>query len=366
MNLVKLFFGLTVALFALILIVPVFVLALPFWLVRGMTGSISGMLERRYLEWADLIEFDRHIGWRPKANLSSRHRADDIFSISTDQYGWRGRASIDESDIIVFGDSFAWGYGIDDQDYFADLPANLHIKAVGTVGYNLVQEYLWMQKYSESLRGKLVVWLVFYGNDLIDNIMPDMCGYRTPFLRQSADKKDWAIETSHLSPSRWPLTPLRRQRGWHYLESLGELCGPSLLSDRSYSACEFIIRKGHQLCESVEAKMMILALPEQNQLTEKGQTKLRNLRARAASADTLDTNYPDKRLAEICRKHGVSFVTTFELMPIECFKETDCHWNKAGHKRFSDLLVEIHQGIGPIDASASGLALAESMSVRDQ
>ena len=55
----------------------------------------------------------------------------------------------------------------------------------------MVQTLLWMERLKDRLAGKLVVWLVFYGNDLMDNLHPNFDRYRTPFVRSRDDGAGW-------------------------------------------------------------------------------------------------------------------------------------------------------------------------------
>jgi len=147
------------ALFGLLLILPVIVAGLPFWTVGVLTRAIAQLLEPRFASWEELIEFDQRFGWKPTPHLDTYHLADDLFRVTTDAEGWRGKhTTISESQLIVLGDSFAWGYGVDDKNFFAHLNPDLGIKTIGTVGYNMVQELLWLRELSSQLEGKLVVW----------------------------------------------------------------------------------------------------------------------------------------------------------------------------------------------------------------
>ena len=72
------------------------------------------------------------------------------------------------SRILVLGDSFAWGFGVEQEEAFAEvlerrLPDTEVINA-GVSGYSTDQELLWLQKEGVKYRPDLVV-LTFCGND---------------------------------------------------------------------------------------------------------------------------------------------------------------------------------------------------------
>ena len=343
------------ALVGLVLAIPILLIVTPFLGVSWLTRIIARKIESSALRWPQLIEFDPVLGWKPRPNLTARHMADDLYEITTDAHGWRGRVGLADGKIVVFGDSFAAGYGIDDKDFFANLDPRLAIKPVGINGYSMVQELLLMQRYAGQLRGKVVVWFVYHGNDLYDNLSPDMHGYRAPFLREVNGTGEWEIVTHHIDPTRWPLAGAMRLKGLHYHARLAELCSPTYLSQRAYSACEFLIRRGLDVCEQAGAKLVVMTIPDTTQLTEQG---VKFLMSRGPDSKTFDEDYPDKMIGEICRKLGVPFVATKELMDPTDFKKTDCHWNRKGHRRIAEILTTIYREHAGGRPSASPVAVA--------
>jgi len=323
----------------ILLSVPIILVGLPFAAVATLTRTIAHVLEPQFLTWGELIEFDPRIGWRSRANLDTNHLTDDVFHVTTDGQGWRGNRSIAESKIVVFGDSFAWGYGMDDEHFFANLNPILGIKAIGAVGYNMVQELLCLQQLSSQVRGKLVVWLIYYGNDLYDNLVPDMCSYKTPFVRQVDGTRDWEIITSHISQTRWPYKTDLRTYGWNYYQKLAELCSLTFLSQRAYAACDFLIRRAKNICTDKGAKLVVMTIPEITQLTEAGLKRLVSL---SPSPESLDQNFPDQKIAAICTRLGVPFVGLKDHLEMSHYKTGDCHWNQQGHRRVAEVLAGLY------------------------
>jgi hypothetical protein len=147
-------------LLALLLVVPVLVLVAPFWVVAVLTRTIARRLEPPFGTWRDLVKFDSTLGWRPRPNIDGHFVSDlgDVFHVTTDPEGWPGKSGFGESNVIVFGDSIAFGWGIDAARSYSELNPHLRIKAVSAPGYNLVQELLLMREMAPRLTGKLVVW----------------------------------------------------------------------------------------------------------------------------------------------------------------------------------------------------------------
>jgi len=329
------FLAIIAAIFGLLLSVPIIVLGLPFWVVAFLTRAIARRLEPQILPWQQVIEFDPSLGWKSKANLDTNCLADydDIFHLTTDSQGWPGKTTIAESEIVVFGDSYAFSYGVDPEAFFADLNPKLRIKAIGAIGYNLVQELLLMRQLSPQLKDKLVVWFIFYGNDLYDNLSPEMFRYRMPFIRQVDGTGVWEVVTSHISPTNWVCSSGRV--GEFHFPVLAALHSPTPLSQRAYAGCEFLIKEGNHICSQAGARLMLLTLPSPMTLSRRG---LEQLSLHSAHPPSIDPYLPDKEIGNICRKLGVPFVAGKDFLSVKDYKRYNDHWNERGHQRVAEIL----------------------------
>jgi lysophospholipase L1-like esterase len=77
----------------------------------------------------------------------------------------------DNERILVLGDSFAWGYGVEESERFSQLlEKSLDVEAInaGVSGYSTDQELLWYRNEGIKYETELVV-LVLAGNDVGDN-----------------------------------------------------------------------------------------------------------------------------------------------------------------------------------------------------
>jgi hypothetical protein len=335
-GLVRIFIAAVAAFVALILLIPIMLVVLPFWLVSLLTRMIARMVQPEFLTKEGLIQFDPVFGWRPRPNLDTHHLMVDLFHIRTDRDGWRGNYSLAESDIVVFGDSFAAGYGVGDRAFFANLPGPCKIKPIGIGGYSMVQELLWMQKLKGSLENKLVVWFVYYGNDLYDNLMPDLRGYRKPFVRENREIGDWEIVSSHVNAEPWPIIFQGRMQGQHHIPKLAELCADSFLANRAYSACDYLIGAGKQICDEANADLVLIGIPDVSQLTPEGRQNLKSL---GGFAPSFNPDRPDQELARICENRGSQFRPGNTFLNADCYKINDCHWNETGHRAVFRALV---------------------------
>jgi hypothetical protein len=325
-----------------IMLLPLLLLATPFVTVGLATRLLAWILEPRFSVWQNLIDFDPRLGWKPKVNLDTAHRVDAVYRLTTDSDGWRGKHRIEDCDILVMGDSFAWGYATDDRHFFADVSRKYRIKSVGTIGYNLVQELILMKELASRLRGKVVIWFVYYGNDLYDNLKPHMYGYRTPFVSQSKPGGGWEIVSDHVSRSRWFFRPPGSTHdGGTYIDKVIETCAPTFFANRAFSACRYLLHEGREVCRSAGAQLAIVSIPEKIQYST---SKMQRL-APVAISSQLDPDYPDLRLGAICADLGLPFLALKQHMDLRHYRETDCHWNEHGHRRTAEIIAEFYQDI---------------------
>jgi hypothetical protein len=329
----------------MLFVLPILVVGLPFLLVNGLTRICARQWTPKVIQWPEVFEFDPVLGWRAKAHLDCHilEQRDDIFHVRTDEEGWPRTRALAESKMVVIGDSHAWGYGVDYDKTFFNLISESPVKAIGVPGYNLVQELLLMERLAPQLRDKLVVWFVYIGNDLYDNLSPEMSGYRTPFVRLARGSNEWEIVTSHLRADRWTVSSgsLRRLNSAVY--------GRSYFAERAYGACEFLIAKASELCRQVGARLVIVSIPTPFALTP---TAVEEARQKWKGVREIDPEFPDQELRAICAKLGVPFVALMCSFVREDYKERDDHWTESGHQKVATLLRELcqHETI-----SASGM-----------
>jgi hypothetical protein len=274
------------------------------------------------VRWPELFDFHARLGWTVKSNFSGHclEERDDVFRVSTGPDGWPGTRTISESRVVVIGDSHAFGYGVDTHRAFFAINPEVPIKAVGAPGYNMVQEILVMKELAPSLKGKTVVWFVYFGNDLYDNLSPEMDGYRTPFVTQDIGG-NWAIMTKHLHPSKWSCSAGRQGRQRFRIPE--RLFRKSFLADRAFSACEFLIARGRDICDRASAELIIVTIPTAAMLEP----------SPSVHGESIDAEYPDKQIRVICEKLGVRLVCLKDVLTRNDYKRWDEHWNERGHRK---------------------------------
>jgi hypothetical protein len=321
---------------------PLLLLGAPLALAIGLMRWTARRLEPSVIRWPDVYEFDPRLGWRAKPNLDCHvlEDRDDVFHVVTDRFGWAGRTTVSDSEIVVVGDSHAWGYGVDHHKAFFNLNPRLRIKTIGAPGYNLVQELLLLEQVAPQLQGKLVVWFVYIGNDLSDNLSPEMEGYRAPFIRQRPDDGRWDIVTHHLSPAKWTCSDNAKLRRFHAV--LAALHSETAFAKRAYAACEFLLTRGYRVCREAGAELVVLSIPALVTISE---SDMRNLCQARSFHLPVDRSLPDRMLGDICGRLGICYQSLTPHLDRRHYKERDDHWTEEGHRRVAAVLQGLHRQV---------------------
>lgn len=323
-----------------VLLLPVLVVALPLWAVSALTRWLSRQrgFEPPSLPWQELIQFEPVVGARTRANLDTHGRAEDVFHLTTDAEGWRGQTTLDEADVVVFGDSFAFGHGVDDEDVYAERIPGVKVKPVASDAYSMVHGLLWMRRLAPRLRGKTVVWFVYCGNDLADNLQPNHWGYRMPFLKGNPGES-WEILTDHVSQEPWTFRPPPDRVNPARL--FAEFSTPSWYTERVFGAADFLIGEAAQLCEEIDARLVVVSVPLTAHVRD-----TERVRGLSSDPDRVDLGLPDRRLGESCARHDVPFVPLLPHLAPQHYWAHDMHWDASGHGVVADVVADIHRTHG--------------------
>jgi lysophospholipase L1-like esterase len=123
--------------------------------------------------------------WQHDPLLGWAHRPGQVGTFATEQFrtsihinanGLRDRDHTyerlsDSERILVLGDSFAWGYGVEERQRFSQLletSMDVEVINAGVSGYSTDQELLWFRDEGAKYDFDLVI-LVMTGNDIGDN-----------------------------------------------------------------------------------------------------------------------------------------------------------------------------------------------------
>jgi hypothetical protein len=315
---------------------PAAIVAAPFWAVAGLTRHLPRAIRlepSNTKSWEELLQFVPEVGWQSRPNLDVHAYADDTFHLTTDAEGWRGSGSLDDAEVVVFGDSYAFGHGVDDADLYTTHTGGVKVKALGSDGYSMVHAVLWMERLASRLQGKTVVWMVYPGNDFYDNLKPNYGRYRMPFVRQRDGR--WEIHTDHVSEDPWPLA----EDAPSYLTELARVCTPGFEGDRAAGAATYLIDRADHVCRDSEAELIILSVPRRAQIDPR---LLPDLCSRSPVPEHFDPRRPDLALAAHCRQSEIRFLALAEHLSAEDYQVRDIHWKASGHVKVGKLIADLY------------------------
>jgi len=139
-------------------------------------------------------KYDPLLGWAHQPGQEGIFETPQFrTSVHINQKGLRDREYSYEREnntgrILVIGDSFAWGYGVEESERFSELlEASLGVEVInaGVSGYSTDQEMLWFKEEGVKYDADLVI-LFFTGNDIGDNYRQQIhtIYYKPRFVRE--------------------------------------------------------------------------------------------------------------------------------------------------------------------------------------
>jgi len=122
-----------------------------------------------------VFRYDRELGWFPIENSVSTFTDSRTIQIQHNTMGFRDREhrAGTKPRLLFLGDSFVWGYDVEQHERFTDLLAerlpDWDIINVGVAGYSTDQEYLLLQKFLARFDPDIVFLVFCTDNDMLDD-----------------------------------------------------------------------------------------------------------------------------------------------------------------------------------------------------
>ena len=159
-----------------------------------------------------LLQYDSDLGWKLTPNWSGKHIHHDFevnYSVGSDATRKQSvnRVSKPHKVVGVLGDSFTFGFGVNDDETFTsrlsqDNPEKQFIN-FGVPGFSTDQEYLLMRKHGK-FAGVNEYWLVVYlVNDILDNALSHP-------LQAEPSKPYFVIDKGRLTLKNTPVPKVRK------------------------------------------------------------------------------------------------------------------------------------------------------------
>lgn len=240
--------------------------------------------------------------------------------------------------VLVLGDSFVWGWGVDQGEVFTDrlqraLGGDVAIHNRGVNAYSTAQELLLLER--ESSQGAYdEILVIFVPNDFDDNL-DDKQGRRPGFVLGN----DGLVARNQ--PARRLMNPvarlLKRSRalGWIDQRLMSLTGGPrARATPEDWSPGNPWL--GYHTASEENVELMSALLVRMARLATAADAKLRIvILLESPNAD---------QLRALCSRHQLDCLDLAPALSAlehggDLYIERDGHWTTAGHQRVADLLV---------------------------
>ena len=304
------------------------------------------------------VRFDERLGFFHLANLSTRfENLEYDVPVETNSAGFRDdEASLHDPKVLVLGDSFAFGWGVREEDDFASvLERSIRepVLDMGVAGYATTQELLLLEDWvgAHPFEGGLCV-VQFYGNDvggsekepggLFPAVVPSAHGFELSRVDRDTYERTLVRNRAAMSP-KWVrhsyLADMCLQvyaRGHDKLVRMGVLGGPQWLfpeapdetappeTDRGEAGAPALRRPLHR----VIAEMARFAEAERFRLVFLYVPPVRYFEgSKGYDAESFAA------LAPVLEELSIDLIDMRPLLTREDYFEMDDHWRASGHRK---------------------------------
>jgi hypothetical protein len=317
--------------------------------------------------------FDRQLGWAPLENITGVHKLSGLsVLVHQNQYGLRGPDDMQfnklpgKKRILVFGDSYVWGFGTDQANLFSAPEvhgANEEILNFGVSGYGTDQEYLFYQlRGTKFVADEVVVALTPY-NDIANNLASEQYSYLKPYFRLESGQL--VLHDGHVSNSRFReiISGLsHHSRVWNLTSEFIRGAWDSMLMRLKPNTAEARYAKldrhmvSHRDGEGVELTVAILKKFQEAAAAQKANFYVIFIPYMPHVEKHLPNNHPLVPLiAAGLTRVGVSYREPYPAFlkaaaaGAHLFNKTDKHFSPEGHTLFAKFLTDTDIAQASID-----------------
>jgi hypothetical protein len=144
----------------------------------------------------------------PNLDLIRLNAANQQWLIKTDSSGLRtlsNQIAPDQRNLLILGDSFAFGEGVMLEDrfdaYIKKAMPHLNIVNTGTPGYGPDQEYVLGRKFFKSLHAEDVILVLLYVNDFYDVLRKEFVLRSKPYFVRNGNQ--WQLRNPEIGAFQW-------------------------------------------------------------------------------------------------------------------------------------------------------------------
>ena len=339
--------------------------------VQAMTGRRSGSWAGFFDDWHATSAPDPRLGFRhlPNLDVVLAGHPDFSYRLRTNSRGLRTPVEDGSVEVVALGDSFTFGYGVDEKAAWPTQLAwlsGLTVANLGISGFGPGNELAMLRQEGLRLRPRLVVWQ-FFANDLLDaaSFAAWQAAGRGDFLawereRTQPDAADPTMQGVSLRGllhrhlvsyelAKWALrqgvyNPRRRPTRWINIGAaplLLDISGPVAWADRSDPrVCEGMaltaaaLEAARDAVHAAGAGLVVVLAPTKEAVYWQGDL---------SEHMALEGN--DRWVAQVCRSLEIPclpLLPAFASVARQAgplYFSQDVHWNPAGHRLAAQEIV---------------------------
>lgn len=262
----------------------------------------------------------------------------------------------DRPRMLVLGDSFVFGYGVEAEEAFPALLEsallqrgdNVEVVNAATAGYGTVNEVAWLKHYGLPLEPDFVVLGVFLGNDLRDNgrSLADSWAAIAPTRSWHRPVTHWLYDHSHLYVVVRQITTNLRREGRFVSRDSGLSLGQKYEGNHEHevAATAKALDELAEIGRREGIGLFAILIPDPVQVEPERQTTRDRL---ARENPDLDLTYPNKVFSRLLEARGIPYTDLTGPFAADApdgnryFFPLDGHWTRAGHKLAAELVAPI-------------------------
>jgi len=290
------------------------------------------------------------LGFRLAPGIRTRMRGPEYdIEVATNSLGMRDDEVVaaDGASVLLLGDSFAMGYGVERPRIFADLLERelaVNVINAGTGGYELIQQPRMLAELGRRFRPDLVVYVLYLGNDLAQNDEWEVRSDSSLHNRVREYPVRQASEIKLASLARNFVYGIRKGRSekegeWLPFEGYLGLCERTLGEEAAgdYELADSLLAELASESRRLDVPLLVLLLPYRSMVEPEALASL------ARTVPDLETRYDLSRPArEIGARLAARDIAYFDVTPflveehrrdaVPLYFPIDGHLTEAGHE----------------------------------
>lgn len=331
---------------------------LPVRLVKALLACVSTLfalgvaeLALRVVDWpsADPVwAADPATAFRFASRLDYRHIQPEYdVAFATNSLGQRDDEAVEKAGprVLLLGDSFTCGYGVERHETFADqLEARLQVDVVnaGVGGYETIHQLRYFQSRGRDLKPDVVVYAMYLGNDLPNNRHwtttedgrlvrvdggPALCPPRELKLVSLAKRSVWLRRAFHAAKQLAGFGPAEG-RPWRPDTRYLALCARELDAEAQADLAEarILLAKLRDEVQASGARLLVVTIPTRVDVEHD------------AHDVGCDFARPSRDVAGMLDGLGIANLALYEPLRQDharlsepLYYPRDGHWNALGH-----------------------------------